>query len=111
MKGYYYFRSLGDRVLLGGGRNLDFEGEETYEFGHSSIIMEALETMLREVILPKKEFTIDYAWSGLMGFTPDKKPRVSSLSNHVYCAFGCNGMGIALASRIAERIASLIADS
>lgn len=110
-EGYYYFRSLGDRVLLGGGRNLDFEGEETYEFGHSSIIMEALETMLREVILPKKEFTIDYAWSGLMGFTPDKKPRVSSLSNHVYCAFGCNGMGIALASRIAERIASLIADS
>ncbi|MFN5006118.1 MAG: NAD(P)/FAD-dependent oxidoreductase [Ignavibacteria bacterium] len=110
-EGFYYFRSLGDRVLLGGGRNLDFEGEETFEFGHSDIIMEALETMLHEIILPKKEFCIDYAWSGLMGFTPDKKPRVSSLSHHVYCAFGCNGMGIALASRIAERIASLLEDS
>ncbi|MFM8840477.1 MAG: NAD(P)/FAD-dependent oxidoreductase [bacterium] len=110
-EGYYYFRSLGDRVLLGGGRNLDKTGEETFEFGHSAIIMNALETMLREVILPNRNFTIDYAWSGLMGFTPDKKPRVKKLSKHVYCAFGCNGMGIALASRIAEQIASLLSDS
>jgi glycine/D-amino acid oxidase-like deaminating enzyme len=107
-EGYYYFRSLGDRVLLGGGRNLDFNGEETVEFGHSQIIMNALESMLRDTILPGKDFEIEYAWSGLMGFTPDKKPRVESLSDHVYCAFGCNGMGIALASRIAERIASLL---
>ena len=26
-KGYYYFREIDGRVLLGGGRNLDFEGE------------------------------------------------------------------------------------
>ena len=26
-KGYYYFRNIGDRILLGGGRNLDFETE------------------------------------------------------------------------------------
>jgi glycine/D-amino acid oxidase-like deaminating enzyme len=70
--------------------------------------MNALESMLRDTILPGKDFEIEYAWSGLMGFTPDKKPRVESLSDHVYCAFGCNGMGIALASRIAERIASLL---
>ena len=31
-KGYIYFRELGgDRVLIGGGRNLDFVGEETME--------------------------------------------------------------------------------
>jgi hypothetical protein len=28
-KGYYYFRNINDRILLGGGRNLDFEGETT----------------------------------------------------------------------------------
>jgi glycine/D-amino acid oxidase-like deaminating enzyme len=70
--------------------------------------MNALDALLRDVIIPGKSFTIDYAWSGLMGFTPDKKPIISQMSNHVYCAFGCNGMGIALASRIAESIAPVI---
>src|SRR5690606_16070168 len=26
-KGYYYFRNVGDRILFGGGRNLDFDNE------------------------------------------------------------------------------------
>jgi hypothetical protein len=30
-KGYYYFRNIGNRILLGGARNLDFEGETTIE--------------------------------------------------------------------------------
>ena len=28
-RGYYYFRNIDGRILLGGGRNLDFEGETT----------------------------------------------------------------------------------
>ena len=31
-KGYYYFRNIENRILFGGGRNLDFEGETTTEF-------------------------------------------------------------------------------
>ena len=31
-KGYYYFRNIDDRILFGGGRNLDFKGEETTAF-------------------------------------------------------------------------------
>lgn len=107
-EGFYYFRSIGNRVLLGGGRNLDFNGEETYEFGHSDLIMNALNNLLHDVIIPGKEWSIEYAWSGLMGFTPDKKPIVKAISNHVYCAFGCNGMGIALGSRIASMISGMI---
>ena len=107
-EGFYYFRSLGNRILLGGGRNLDVQTEETYEFGHTDLVMNALETLLRDIIIPGKEYTIDYAWSGLMGFTPNKKPIVSTVSDHVYCAFGCNGMGVALGSRIAQSITQLI---
>ncbi len=107
-EGFYYFRSLGNRILLGGGRNLDFETEETYEFGHTELVMNALDTLLRDIIIPGKEFSIEYAWSGLMGFTPDKKPIVSEVSDHVFCAFGCNGMGVALASRIAESISHIV---
>ena len=29
--GYYYFRNIGKRILFGGGRNLDFVGENTME--------------------------------------------------------------------------------
>jgi len=31
-QGYYYFRNVGNRVLFGGGRNLDFETENTSKF-------------------------------------------------------------------------------
>lgn len=107
-EGFYYFRSIGNRILLGGGRNLDFGAEETYEFGHTELLMNALDALLRDVIIPGKEYSIEYAWSGLMGFTPDKKPIVSEVSDHVYCVFGCNGMGVALASRIAESISHIV---
>ena len=107
-EGFYYFRSLGNRILLGGGRNLDFQAEETYTFGQTELVMNALKALLHEVIIPGKDYSIEYAWSGLMGFTPDKKPLVSQISDSVYCAFGCNGMGVALASQIAQSITELI---
>ena len=37
-KGYYYFRNIDNRILLGGGRNLDFKTEETAQFGETEII-------------------------------------------------------------------------
>jgi hypothetical protein len=42
---------MGDRILLGGGRNLDFE--TTTEFAQTEIIQNRLE-LLKEVILPNK---------------------------------------------------------
>ena len=32
-RGYYYFRNIDNRILLGGGRNLDFKTEQTASFG------------------------------------------------------------------------------
>ncbi|WP_339611062.1 FAD-dependent oxidoreductase, partial [uncultured Planktosalinus sp.] len=32
-KGFYYFRNINNRILFGGGRNLDFQVEETTNFG------------------------------------------------------------------------------
>ncbi|WP_309610001.1 FAD-dependent oxidoreductase, partial [Flavobacterium sp.] len=51
-KGYYYFRNINDRILIGGGRNLDFETENTSEFGQTLLIQNNLEQMLKEIILP-----------------------------------------------------------
>ncbi|HLA55755.1 MAG TPA: FAD-dependent oxidoreductase [Flavobacterium sp.] len=107
-KGYYYFRNIGDRILLGGGRNLDFEGETTTEFGQTEIIQNRLEQLLKEVILPGRDFTIEHRWSGIMGLGNQKNPIVQQLSEHVYCGVRLGGMGVAIGSLIGAELADLV---
>ena len=105
--GYYYFRNVGDQVLLGGGRNLDPEGETTTEFGHSEVIQDRLEKLLKEVILPAKEFRIEQRWSGIMGVGPQKKPILKKLSANVACGVRLGGMGVAIGSHTGAELAML----
>jgi len=107
-RGYYYFRNIGDRILFGGARNLDFEGETTTDFGNTDIIQNQLEKLLREVILPDIDFTVAHRWSGIMGMGPGKVPVVQQLSNHVYCGVRLGGMGIAIGSMIGKELADLV---
>jgi glycine/D-amino acid oxidase-like deaminating enzyme len=107
-KGYYYFRNIGDRILLGGGRNLDFETEATTEFGQTEIIQKRLEDILKEVILPNHDFKIDHRWSGIMGIGNSKKPIVTQLSENVYCGVRLGGMGVAIGSLIGTELADLV---
>jgi glycine/D-amino acid oxidase-like deaminating enzyme len=106
--GYYYFRNIGDRILLGGGRNLDFETEMTTEFAQTEIIQNRLEQLLKEVILPQQDCEIAHRWSGIMGIGNSKNPIVSQLSDHVYCGVRLGGMGVAIGSVIGTELADLI---
>ena len=107
-KGYYYFRNINDRILIGGGRNLDFETENTSEFGITSLVQNNLEQMLQEIILPNTDFKIAHRWSGIMGLGAHKKPIVKQLSNHVYCGVRLGGMGVAIGSLIGQELADLV---
>lgn len=107
-KGYYYFRNIDNRILLGGGRNLDFDGEQTTDLSQTDIIQNRLEYLLSNVILPNQEYTIAHRWSGIMGIGNSKKPIVSQLSNHVYCGVRMGGMGVAIGSLIGKELADLI---
>ena len=107
-KGYYYFRNIGDRILLGGGRNLDFEAENTTEFGQTEIVQKKLEDLLKKVILPNHDFQIEHRWSGIMGIGNSKNPIVSQLTENVYCGVRLGGMGIAIGSIIGTELADLI---
>ena len=107
-KGYYYFRNIDNRILFGGGRNLDFEGEETTEFSQTALIQNSLETILKTTILPKHPFEIDHRWSGIMGVGPQKKAIVKQISNRVFCGVRLGGMGIAIGSTIGRELAWLI---
>ncbi len=108
--GYYYFRELDGRVLIGGGRNLDFEGERTTEFSLSEHIQQDLEGKLREMILPRQDFEIDMRWSGIMAFGATKAPLIKAFSERVFGAFRMGGMGVALGSAAAKELAFLVAE-
>jgi glycine/D-amino acid oxidase-like deaminating enzyme len=107
--GYYYFRNLGNRVLLGGGRNIDFESETTTSMETTQRIQNALEKLLRETILPHHNYGIEIRWSGIMGMGQEKLPIVKPVSNRVYCAVRMSGMGVALAPVMGELVTEMMA--
>jgi glycine/D-amino acid oxidase-like deaminating enzyme len=107
-EGYYYFRNVADRILLGGGRNLDFEGEETMEFGQTERIQRKLEQLLAQVILPNQSVEIDHRWSGIMGIGPQKKPIIKELAPNVACGVRLGGMGVAIGASTGIKLAQLM---
>tara|TARA_B100000795_G_scaffold258238_1_gene232170 strand:- start:6448 stop:7569 length:1122 start_codon:yes stop_codon:yes gene_type:complete len=109
--GYYYFRNIDDRILFGGGRNLDFKTENTSEIGLTSVVQDHLEKLLRDTILPKTPFEIDSRWSGIMGVGSQKKPIVKQISSKVYCGVRLGGMGVAIGSTIGKELAELSSQS
>ncbi len=110
-EGFYYFRDLGGALLLGGGRNLDIPGESTAVEETTLVIQNALERMLRDMILPHTHFTIAKRWSGVMGFPSEgKQPLVARHSDRTCVAAGLSGMGVAMGIRVARNAADLVDD-
>ena len=107
-EGYYYFRNIDNRILFGGGRNLDFKAEETVVFGETDLIQNQLETFLKESILPNTSFEIERRWSGIMGMGNQKKPIVKQVSDKVFCGVRLGGMGIAIGSLVGKELADLM---
>ena len=107
-EGYYYFRELDNRILLGGARNLDFKGETTAEFGLTDAVQNRLEQLLKEVILPGTTYEIERRWSGIMGMGDQKRPIIKQLSDDVYCGIRLGGMGIAIGSLVGKSLADLL---
>ena len=96
-QGYTYFRQLPDhRILLGGGRHLDFAAEATTAPGLTPTVQTYLENLLYETITPGRRPRIDYRWSGVMGFGPALAPLLAWAAPGVLAAVRCNGMGLAL---------------
>lgn len=111
-EGFYYFRNLGDRVLLGGARNKAFEEETTTEALPSALIQQELERYLDKVILPahRGNYTIEHRWAGIMGMGSEKIPSVTEVQPRVFSLVGMGGMGVALAPVVARQAAKRLAE-
>ncbi|HEY4060711.1 MAG TPA: FAD-dependent oxidoreductase [Puia sp.] len=107
-EGFYYFRDLGDRVLLGGARNIAMEEEVSEEMSITNTIQEELERFLRDTVLPGHHYTIEHRWSGIMGMGAEKMPILRPINDQVFCAVRMSGMGVALAPVMGEKIAAMM---
>ncbi|MEY4936492.1 MAG: hypothetical protein RIS64_2851 [Bacteroidota bacterium] len=109
-RGYFYFRHVGKRILLGGGRNLDLERESTDVFAPNDLIINALNELLKNIILPNQPFEIEQQWSGILGLAPkgiSKKPIIKKISPNVTVSVRMGGMGVAIGSLVGEDAAKL----
>ncbi|MEJ2004245.1 MAG: FAD-dependent oxidoreductase [Cyclobacteriaceae bacterium] len=107
-RGYYYFRNAGNRIIFGGGRNLQMKEEETTEFGINTFIKETLLGYLQNLILPSREVKIERFWSGIMAFGDNKAPIVECHSPGIYVGARLGGMGVAIGSNIGEKLAEMM---
>ncbi|HEY4147816.1 MAG TPA: FAD-dependent oxidoreductase, partial [Chitinophagaceae bacterium] len=104
-EGFYYFRNLGNRVLLGGARNKAIEAEQTDELITTTLIQNELERFLREVVLPRQVFSIEHRWSGVMATGHNRFPIIKKIKKNIFCAVRMSGMGITLAPVAGDLIA------
>lgn len=107
-EGYYYFRNYQDRLIFGGGRNLDLETEKTTNFNINELILAKLKKDIEELILPGQKFEIEHTWAGIMAFGPNKKPILEKQSERVSVGVRLGGMGVAIGSKIGLELADLM---
>jgi gamma-glutamylputrescine oxidase len=109
-KGYVYFRNVDNRLLIGGGRNLDFTGEETAYFGTNPRVKEYLMNLLNEVILPQFDPMIEMEWSGIMAFGKDKRPLIQYIHPKLAIAVRLGGMGVAIGWQTASDLVKILGE-
>lgn len=107
-EGYYYFRNVGNRILFGGGRQIDIEGETTAKLELNNKIQNDLESKLFQIISPEYRPNIEMRWSGIMAISETKLPVISHIDENVFYAMNCNGMGVSLSPITAKEIVDII---
>jgi gamma-glutamylputrescine oxidase len=107
-EGYYYFRTINDRVLFGGGRQLNKAAEATTQFAINPQIQQDLINKLQQYILPHQNFEIDYWWTGIMAFGNSKTPIIQRINHNTCVAVRCGGMGVAIGPIIAQQCVALL---
>ncbi|NND64353.1 MAG: FAD-dependent oxidoreductase [Gammaproteobacteria bacterium] len=116
-RGFDYARPVTDhngmqRVLIGGGRDLEIDTETTLERGTTEPILAHIKDTLQNVLLPNliigEDYDIDQTWSGTMGFGPQSAPRIKQIKPGLYCAVGLSSMGLAIGSLVGSEAADML---
>ena len=108
--GFYYWRNLGNRILLGGARNADIAGETTTAMETSSTIQQTLLQFLHDHFEQAAGIQAHdlQTWSGIMAMSESKQPVLANPQPDVWAGMCCNGMGVALSPVFAEELAKAV---
>lgn len=107
-KGYVYFRQVDGRLLIGGGRNKDFETEQSTDFKVNPVIKEYLKGLVSEVICPKNNINWEMEWTGIMGFGTKKSPILQQVGAQTFAGVRLGGMGVAIGWEVGRDLSKLI---
>lgn len=107
-KGYVYFRQVDGRLLIGGGRNKDFETEQSTDFKVNPVIKEYLKGLVSEVICPKNNINWEVEWTGIMGFGTKKSPILQQVGAQTFAGVRLGGMGVAIGWEVGRDLSKLI---
>ncbi len=107
-KGYVYFRNVGDRILLGGGRNQDVTGETSAALLPHYPIRDYLTQLLHNLVAAPTPIVVERWWSGIMGVGAQKKPIVQAAGRHTVVAVRMGGMGVAIGTQVGESAADML---
>ncbi len=102
--GYIYFRSVDNRMLIGGARNR-FRSEAVGVFGITDELREYLYRFLKKHLMTDEPFSIEYHWSGILGMGPSKKPILKDIDDRILYIGRLAGMGVAISSLVGEEVA------
>lgn len=106
--GYIYFRNVGDRLLLGGARDVDAYEETTDRFGVNQKIKQHLLNFANTHLNLPDDWQVEMEWSGIMGMTVNKEPIIREIKNNLWVAAGLSGMGIAIGMQVAKKVTEKI---
>ncbi len=106
-RGYFYFRNVDKRIMIGGGRNRLGIDEETPEFGQTQDALNLLKSMLEKHIEGASNVKIDYHWSGILGLGNNKKPIIKLQEPGIFIGVRMGGMGVAICSVVGKQLAEL----
>lgn len=107
--GYQYWRqTAAGRLLVGGWRNLDIEGEIGTSEDLSPRIQQELERVANGLFGAPVD--VQYRWSGIMGFTPDRRPLVGPLPgrHNAVISAGYSGHGLAMALHASKHAVDML---
>jgi glycine/D-amino acid oxidase-like deaminating enzyme len=108
--GYHYWRQTPDgRLVMGGWRETDLDGETGFEAVTTPGIQSAIERGLAELV--PEGCAIEHRWAGIMGFARDGRPLVGWLDpeHHLAICGGFTGHGMAMAPACTLDLADLLA--
>src|SRR5690606_21609609 len=94
-KGFYYFRNIDNRILLGGGRNLDILNEPNRVVETTKIRQDKLEPMLREVAPRSGAANVGLRGGGIMGVGDPLQPSINHFTTRALWRVRRGGMAVA----------------